>query len=78
MTTKEILALIPRKVGTSNSFVAHGKTFYAKRLSNSKDGYYLDSPLTTPRCRWGTRKEIAEDIASIFETGVLPGKAGHP
>lgn len=64
---------IPRKVGQMVEFTAHGNRFRLKKCSQTT--YYLDCPLRSPHCRWGDRKQIAEDVAHCVEWGTLPPAA---
>jgi len=58
------------KLGETVTFEMHGKRFHLKKINRTE--YFLSCPLSSPRSRFGNRKEILEDIQSISETGVLP------
>ena len=61
---------MPAKIGEEITFQAYGKRWHCKRVR--RDCYWLSAPLSSPRCRFGTREEIAEDIGNVLETGSLP------
>lgn len=57
-------------IGATKVFVAHGKTFEAKRISKST--YHLREHGNNVRSRFGTLAEIREDIDHVLTCGVLP------
>jgi hypothetical protein len=61
---------IPSKMREEITFEAHGKRWHCKRIAS--DTWMLSVPLHSPRARFGTASEIAEDIGSVLETGELP------
>ncbi len=61
---------MPARVGDEVTFEAHGKRWHTKRVN--RISWNLWAPLHSPRMRWGTRKEIAEDIGVVLETGAMP------
>lgn len=61
---------IPTKKGEEVVFDCYGRRFYVKKLSQST--YMLTNPLNDPRARFGTAKEIADDVSRVLETGRLP------
>ena len=67
---------LPAKVREEVTFEAHGKCFHVKRLAS--DVWFLSCPLNSPRARFGTLEEIAEDVGHVLETGALPVSKGKP
>lgn len=61
---------LPTAIGAETVFDAHGKRFYCKKVR--RDCFHLSAPLSSPRFRWGTAKEMAEDIGHVLETGSMP------
>lgn len=61
---------MPRKVGQEITFEAYQKRWHCKRLGRTT--WNLWAPLSSPRMRFGTAKEIAADIGHVLETGALP------
>ncbi len=67
----EFVALPAKIGGDAVLFDAHGKRWQVKRLRRS---VYFLAELVHPctRARFGTAKEIAEDIGIVLECGALP------
>lgn len=61
---------LPSRRGEEITFEAHGKRFHVKKITGTE--YFLSCPLHSPRTRFGTGKEIAEDIGRVLECGILP------
>lgn len=62
---------IPDKISDGpNEFSCHGRTFRVKRIS--RDTWHLRDLAISERSRFGTKKQIAEDVGKVLETGVLP------
>jgi hypothetical protein len=64
---------MPSKVGQEITFDAYGKRFLVKR--SARNVFFLSCPLASPRCRFGTLDQIAEDVATVLETGAMPQSA---
>lgn len=64
---------MPTKSQPETTYDTHGRRFTIKRLSQST--YTLSNLLHDPRMRFGTAKEIAEDVSHTLETGRLPHAA---
>ena len=62
---------MPRKVGDIVQYAAHGRQFQVKRVN--RDTWHLRDLGIAERSRFGTVKEIADDVGSTLETGALPG-----
>ncbi len=65
---------MPEKIGQSETFTAHGRTFQVKRLS--RDTWHLRDTGIAERSRFGTRREIADDVVHVKEHGCLPRPCG--
>jgi hypothetical protein len=61
---------VPRKLGEETTFIAYSIRFHLKKLAS--DTWCLSCPLHSPRCRFGNRAEIIEDVGKVLETGALP------
>ena len=66
--------LVPRKIGEDVTFTAHGHTFTVSRLSLRT--WQLRDHSLRERARFGTRREIAEDVDYASRWGCLPPPAG--
>lgn len=60
-------------IGASVTFAVGARTFTVKRLRQAV--WHLRDHAITGRSRFGTLQEITRDVASVYETGALPG--GH-
>jgi len=63
-------AYLPVNIGERTRFEAHGQSFLIGY--HSRNTYWLSTDPPGERRRWGTRQQITEDIAYVFENGVLP------
>lgn len=61
-------------VGTTSRFVTHGKTFDVKKIGI--DTYSMGCE-GVQRRRYGTLREIRQDVAHAIETGTLPERKGN-
>ena len=74
---KYYASALPKREGQEITFDAHGQQWRIKRLGRDTWTLY-NVRATAPRCRFGNREEIANDLATVVQTGILPGKAGRP
>jgi hypothetical protein len=63
-------AYLPVNIGERVRFEAHGQSFLIGY--HSRDTYWLSTDPPGERRRWGTRRQITEDIAYVFANGTLP------
>jgi len=68
-------AYLPINIGERVRFEAHGQSFLVGY--HSRNTYWLSTDPPGQRRRWGTRQEIVEDIAYVFENGALPPASGQ-
>ena len=65
---------IPRRIGRTVEFQAHGRTFAVQKLRRAV--YHLRDTAITERSRFGTLAEIRADLAYCLEWGHLPPASG--
>ena len=68
---------VPHREGESREFDLHGQRWLIKRLGNDCWTLY-NVRAEIPRCRFGNKSEITQDLQAVIETGKLPGKPGRP
>lgn len=68
-------AYLPLNIGEKARFSAHGRDFIVGW--QQRGVYWLSTDPPGERRRWGTRDQIIEDIAYVFENGVLPPPSGQ-
>lgn len=67
---KEVREKMPRVIGDTHEFHAHGRAFQVKRLRANV--WHMRDTAISSRSRFGTYTEIAEDVARAMESGHLP------
>lgn len=68
-------AYLPVNIGERVRFEAHGQSFLIGY--HSRDTYWISTDPPGERRRWGTRRQITQDIAYVFENGALPPQSGQ-
>lgn len=68
-----VVAAADKAPGELLGFQVHGKWFNIKR--KSRTSYFLSASRGS-RSRWGTRKEILQDVDRVLKTGSLPHAEG--
>lgn len=68
-------AYVPRTIGDTVRFEAHGQRFIVGY--RSRGNYWLRTDPPGQRGRWGNRREIIEDIEHALEFGTLPPPSGE-
>ena len=66
--------IIPDRIGITVQYAVRGRKFEVKRLR--RDIWHLRDLARSDRSRFGTRQQIAEDIAATLESGALPPPNG--
>jgi hypothetical protein len=67
-------AYLPVNIGERTRFEAHGRRFLVGY--HSRNTYWLSTDPPGERRRWGTRRQIVEDIGYVLENGALPPPSG--
>jgi len=72
-SAEDVVAAADKAPGELLGFQVHGKWFNIKR--KSRTSYFLSASRGT-RARWGTRKEILQDVKNVLKYGSLPHAQG--
>lgn len=67
---------LPTKIGETKRFTAHGVPFQIKKVG--RNDYFLARDVTNPsRSRWGSARQICQDLGHVLAMGALPVPKGH-
>lgn len=65
MTTR-----LPNRINQLMSFTSHGRLFIVKKLN--RNTWHLRDTTISTRSRFGSKREIIEDMIYVLSYGILP------